>query len=243
MNDKIQVQRDNLKQLNKTKDKFFSIIAHDLKNPINSINGFTELMIENNHKYEEEKRLKFLNIIKGATAKVTNLLDNLLTWANSQSGNLIFNTQKVQLIQEISDVIALVEIQAVNKEIEIINSITNDVFVDADKNMLATILRNLISNAIKFTKPKGTIKISSTIIANFVEITVKDSGIGISKSDIKNLFSIEVKNSNIGTANEQGSGLGLILCREFVEKHGGKIWVNSSMGEGSEFKFTLPNHI
>jgi signal transduction histidine kinase/Tfp pilus assembly protein PilF len=240
MNDKIQVQRDGLKQLNKTKDKFFSIIAHDLKNPINSINGFTELMIENNHKYEEEKRLKFLSIIKGSTARVTNLLDNLLTWANSQSENLIFVPQKIQLIQEISDVIALLEIQAVNKEIEIVNNISNDIFVNADKNMLATIFRNLISNAIKFTKPKGQIKIYCAITSNFVEITVKDSGIGISKSDIKDLFSIEVKNSNVGTANEQGSGLGLILCREFIEKHGGKIWVNSSIGEGSEFKFTLP---
>ncbi|MBL4939722.1 MAG: tetratricopeptide repeat-containing sensor histidine kinase [Lutibacter sp.] len=235
--DKIQIQRDDLRKLNKTKDQFFSIIAHDLKNPLNSINGFTELMIENNNEYEEEKRLKFLNIIKGATTKVTSLLNNLLTWANSQSGNLLFKPQKLQLIQEISDVISLLEIQAVNKEIKITNSINNDIYVSADRNMLATILRNLISNAIKFTKPNGVIHISSRVASNFVEISVKDNGIGI--SNIDNLFSLNIISSNIGTANEQGSGLGLILCKEFVEKHGGKIWVKSVVGEGSEFIFTL----
>ena len=240
MHNEIETQRDDLKKMNKTKDQFFSIIAHDLKNPLNSINGFTELLIENNHEYEEEKRLKFLNVIKGATAKVTNLLNNLLTWANSQSGNLIFKPQKVQLIQEISDVISLLEIQAVNKEINIVNSINNDIYINADKNMLATILRNLISNAIKFTKSKGVIEISSKVIAGFVEIKVKDNGIGISQSDVKNLFTIDIINSNIGTANEQGSGLGLILCREFVEKHGGVIWVKSTIDIGTEFKFKLP---
>ena len=240
MNEKIQIQRDGLKQLNKTKDIFFSIIAHDLRNPFNSIEGFTELLIENVHEYSEEKRLKFLKIIKGSSSKASILLDNLLIWANSQSGNLDFNPQKIDLKQEVSDVISLLEIQAVNKDIKILNNVVHNVFVDADQNMLAAVLRNLISNAIKFTNLKGEIQILSAITNDFVEISVKDNGIGISQFDIDNLFSIEVKSSNVGTANEQGSGLGLILCKDFVEKHGCKLWVESAINEGSEFKFTMP---
>lgn len=240
MNNEIQTQRDNLKLINKTKDKFFSIIAHDLKNPFNSIKGFTELLIENSNEYDEEKKLKFLKIIKGSTLKAASLLNNLLIWANSQSGNLKFNPQKVELIQVVSNVISLLEIQAINKDIKIVDNIEKNLFVLADKNMLATILRNLISNAIKFTHQNGKIEILATKKESFVEITVKDNGVGISKSEIKNLFSIEVKNSNVGTANEQGSGLGLILCKDFVEKHGGKIWVESEVNKGTEFKFTIP---
>jgi len=240
MNDEIETQRDYLKQLNSTKDKFFSIIAHDLKNPFNSIQGFTELMIENGHEYDEKKRLKFLKIIKGSTFKASSLLNNLLIWANSQSGNLEFKPEEVELIQKVSDVISLLEIQAINKDIQILNNISNNLFVDADQNMLAVILRNLISNAIKFTEMKGEIQITSKVSSNFVEITVKDNGVGIAQDDVDNLFSIEVKKSNIGTANEQGSGLGLILCKDFVEKHGGNLWVESSLNKGSEFKFTLP---
>ncbi|WP_456462316.1 ATP-binding protein [Lutibacter sp.] len=240
MNDEIQTQRDNLRLINKTKDKFFSIIAHDLKNPFNSIKGFTELMIENSKDYDEDKKLKFLKIIKGSTLKASSLLNNLLIWANSQSGDLEFNPQKVELIQVVSNVISLLEIQAINKDIKIIDNIEKNLFVLADRNMLATILRNLISNAIKFTNQNGKIEISAIKKEIFVEISVKDNGVGILESEVKNLFNIEVKNSNVGTANEQGSGLGLILCKDFVEKHGGKIWVESTINKGTEFKFTIP---
>ena len=240
MNKEIQVQRDDLKQLNKTKDTFFSIIAHDLKNPFNSIKGFSELMIENSDEYNEEKRLKFLKIIKGSTSKASSLLNNLLIWANSQSGNLDFNPQEFELMQKVSDVISLLEVQSVNKNIHIYNKTKNNICVFADKNMLETVLRNLISNAIKFTDIKGEVQIYSITNSEFVEITVKDNGVGIAQSDIDNLFSIEVKNSSMGTANEEGTGLGLILCKDFVEKHGGKLWVDSTINKGSEFKFTLP---
>lgn len=240
MNNEIQVQRDDLKLMNKTKDKFFSIIAHDLKNPFNSIKGFTELMIENSKEYDEEKRLKFLKIIKDSTNKASILLNNLLIWANSQSGNLTYTPQKIELVRHVLDVVSLLEIQAIKKEIEIYNNIDHNLSVKADVNMLNTILRNLISNAIKFTKPKGEIKILSKVNDGMVEISVKDTGVGMLQEDVDNLFSIDVKNTNIGTANEQGSGLGLILCKDFVEKHGGKIWVNSVKDEGSEFVFTIP---
>ncbi|SNR73642.1 Signal transduction histidine kinase [Lutibacter agarilyticus] len=240
MNDEIQEQRDYLNQLNKTKDKFFSIIAHDLKNPFNSIKGFTELLIDNSGEYEEEKQLKFLKIIKDSTIKASMLLNNLLIWANSQSGNLTYIPKKIELVRQVMDVTSLLEIQAIKKEIEIYNNVDHNLSVKADENMLNTILRNLISNAIKFTNPKGEIRVLSKVQNDMVEISITDNGVGISNEDIENVFNIEVKNTNIGTANEQGSGLGLILCKDFVEKHGGKIWVNSEINVGTEFIFTLP---
>ena len=240
MNDEIKIQRDDLERSNKTKDTFFSIIAHDLRNPFNSIKGFSELMIENSHEYDEDKRLKFLKIIKASASNASSLLNNLLIWANSQSGNLEFNPQKIDVSLKVANVISLLEIQAINKEIEIINTINKSIYVYSDRNMVESILRNLISNAIKFTERKGCIKVYSNINLNFVEITVKDNGIGISAADIKNLFSIEVKNSTKGTANEKGSGLGLILCKDFVERNGGRISVKSTLNKGSEFTFTLP---
>jgi signal transduction histidine kinase len=240
MNDEIQEQRDYLNQLNKTKDRFFSIIAHDLKNPFNSIKGFTELLIDNNDEYDQEKQLKFLRIIKDSTNKAAVLLNNLLIWANSQSGNLNYTPKRIELVKHVMDVVSLLEIQAIKKEIEIYNNVDHNLSVFADENMLNTILRNLISNAIKFTKPQGEIKILSKINQQMVEITIKDNGVGISERDIQNLFNLDEKNSNIGTANEQGSGLGLILCKDFIEKNGGKIWVNSTENVGTEFIFSLP---
>ncbi|MBE0424981.1 MAG: HAMP domain-containing histidine kinase, partial [Lutibacter sp.] len=240
MKDEIDVQSDKLKQLNSTKDKFFSIIAHDLKNPFNSIAGFTNLMIENNEIYDAAKRLKFLKIIKGSTAKVSSLLDNLLIWASSQSGNLKFNPKNINLALQVTGVISFLEIQAINKDISILNKVEKNVFVKADENMLDTILRNLISNAIKFTQPKGEIQIYSSSKNDFAEITVKDNGVGMTDAEIATIFSVNDINSTLGTSNEQGSGLGLILCKDFVESHGGKIWVESAVDKGSEFKFTLP---
>lgn len=240
MNDEIQEQRDYLNQLNKTKDKFFSIIAHDLKNPFNSIKGFTELLIDNSGEYEDEKRLKFLKIIKDSTVKASMLLNNLLIWANSQSGNLTYLPKKIELVRQVMDVVSLLEIQAIKKEIDVYNNVDHNLSVKADENMINTILRNLISNAIKFTKPQGEIRILSKLNFDMVEISIVDNGIGISEEDIENIFNIEVKNTNIGTANEQGSGLGLILCKDFIEKHGGEIWVKSIKNNGAEFVFTLP---
>ena len=240
MKDEIDEQSNKLKQLNSTKDKFFSIIAHDLKNPFNSIAGFTELMMENNEIYDAAKRLKFLKIIKGSTAKVSSLLDNLLIWANSQSGKLKFNPKNINLAQLVANAVSFLEIQAINKDILILNKVEKNIFLKADENMLDTILRNLISNAIKFTQPKGEIQIYATLKNDFAEITVKDNGVGMSEAEIATIFNVNEISSSLGTSNEQGSGLGLILCKDFVESHGGKIWVESVANKGSEFKFTLP---
>jgi signal transduction histidine kinase len=241
MNNQIQGQRDHLKQMNITKDKFFSIIAHDLKNPFNSIKGFTELLIENLNSYDDEKRMKFLKIIKDSTSKAHDLLNNLLIWANNQSGNIAFKPKEISLKPYVSDVISLLEIQAVNKDIIITNNIAENIQVYADENMLTTILRNLLSNAIKFTNERGFIIISGYHEDKWVTISIQDNGIGMSQEQIDTLFDLEHKQSAIGTANEQGSGLGLILCKDFIEKHNGKIYVNSEIGNGTTFTFTLPH--
>ena len=199
MNDEIKEQSEFLKQLNITKDRFFSIIAHDLKNPFNSIKGFTELLIDNDDEYDKEKRLKFLKIVKGSTTKASNLLDNLLIWANSQSGNVKFNPSKINLRDRVASIFSFLEIQAINKDIQLLNGVGNGIFIEVDENMIDTIFRNLLSNAIKFTEVGGEVTVSVLKKNGFVEIMVKDNGVGISEKDIPNLFSIDVKNSNVGT--------------------------------------------
>jgi len=240
MNEEIKKQSNKLTLLNTTKDKFFSIIAHDLKNPFNSIQGFSELLIENFKDFDDEKKLKFLKIIKGSSLKASNLLTNLLLWANNQSGSILFDPKKSDLALLVSEAVSLAEIQAINKEISIINNVDNHLFVNIDTNMIETVLRNLISNAIKFTYAKGEIQLYSVLKNGFVEVCIKDNGIGIPFENQINLFNVEVKSTSLGTSNEQGSGLGLILCKDFIEKNGGQIWVESEPNIGSAFKFTLP---
>lgn len=240
MNDEIEKQRDHLKTLNDTKDQFFSIIAHDLKNPFNSINGFTELMIENNQLYDDQKRLKFLKIIKDSTGKVSGLLDNLLIWANNQSGNLEFRPEPLILDVLVADSLSILEAQAMNKDIKLDTNIEKEVEIYADKNMLDTVLRNIVSNAIKFTEKGGEIKIQGKQANEVTTILVRDNGVGISKADLDVLFDMNKKKSSQGTQNEQGSGLGLILCKEFIERHGGELTMESELGVGSTVSFTIP---
>ncbi|MDV7188013.1 tetratricopeptide repeat-containing sensor histidine kinase [Lutibacter sp. TH_r2] len=241
MNQEIEIQRDDLKSLNVTKDKFFSIIAHDLKNPFNSINGFSELMIENIGMYPEDKQLNFLKIIKKSAGQASELLDNLLIWASSQSGSLKFSPSTINLYDIVESEISLLHVQAEKKEILVKNSIDGNVKVFADENMIKTIIRNLLSNAIKFTKLEGLIEINAKYTNSHIEIIIKDNGLGMSEETISTLFSLENKLVKKGTANEHGTGLGLILCKEFVEKHNGEIWVNSKLNKGTEFVFTLPS--
>ncbi|MCF6182205.1 tetratricopeptide repeat-containing sensor histidine kinase [Lutibacter sp.] len=240
MHDKIEKQKNDLEKVNKAKDKLFSIIGHDLRNPFNSIKGFTDLLLENNTIYTEDKKRNFLNIIASSTVKATELLNNLLMWANSQSGKIEFYPEKIDLNNQILDVNSLLKAQALAKNIKIKTSLTPYVFVYADKNMVNTILRNLISNAIKFTNEKGLIEVISKDNKNEIEVVIKDNGMGVSKEDLKNLFSLDATKTTNGTANEQGSGLGLLLVKEFVEKNNGKITVTSELNKGSIFKFTLP---
>ncbi len=234
-----------IKLLNATKDKFFSIIAHDLKSPFSALLGFSELLLENHATYDDAEREEYIRFINDGSIKTYKLLENLLTWAQSQTGRIKFTPEKINIEELINEIISLLEEPAGNKEIKLISNTERDLSVNADKNMINTVIRNLISNAIKFT-PKGgdiTVKSHKTTDENnqeFVKISIKDSGVGISPEIQTKLFKITENVSTKGTEKEAGTGLGLILCKEFVEKHNGKIWVESEVGKGSNFKFTIP---
>jgi PAS domain S-box-containing protein len=229
-----------LKELIATKDKFFNIIAHDLKNPFTSILGSSELLFENIHNLNP-KNIKELSMILNDSAKAGYaILQNLLDWSRSQTGLLKINSEKVNLKVLINENISTLQLPAANKEIKISNKVNEDIFVFSDKNMLNTILRNILSNSLKFTYKSGKVLVSTAFSSDEVTVSVKDNGIGIPADKIESLFRIDVKNSMPGTENEQGTGLGLKLSKEFVEKLGGRIWVESIAGEGSEFKFTIP---
>jgi len=238
--DKLLKLNKQLNELVSTKDKLFSIIAHDLKSPFNSILGFSDLLITNLRKYNFEKSESFLRNINSSAKCTLNLLDNLLNWAKSQTGQIGFNPEKLSLMNIINDILLVLNPSAKIKNISLNNIIIEDIEILADKNMLQTIFRNLISNSIKFTNTNGTINIYTIKKYNFIEISVADNGIGISEEIKEKLFRIESSFTTKGTAEEKGTGLGLILCREFVEMHKGQIWVESELGSGSEFKFTIP---
>jgi PAS domain S-box-containing protein len=237
----LKVSEHKLKQLNATKDKLFSIIAHDLRSPFNSILGYSQNLRENIRKYKFEESEKYLDIINSSAQNTLNLLINLLSWAKHQTDQTIFNPETLNLRQIMNEVVDLLILSAKIKNITINYNLPDKVMLYADRNMLKTILQNLISNALKFTKPGGIIHIYAIPYSDYLEITVSDNGIGMSKKTIGKLFNIETNVPTTGTFNEPGSGLGLIICREFVEKHGGKIWTESEVGKGSAFKFTLPS--
>ena len=238
-------KNDKLTELNATKDKLFSIIAHDLKSPFNALLGFSELLLENHARYDNKKLETYIKLINDGLKKTYRLLENLLSWAQVQTGIIKFTPEKINIESLINEIILLMTEAAGNKEIKLISKTENNLLVNADKNMIDTVIRNLVSNAIKFTSKEGDITIKSHTITDknnqkFAEISIKDSGVGITPEIQTKLFSITENISTKGTENEKGTGLGLILCKEFVEKHGGEIWVESEVEQGSEFLFTIP---
>lgn len=230
-----------LHDLNATKDKFFSIIAHDIKNPFNAILGFSELLVENYNEWSDEMKLEIINLVLTSSKNLYQLLENLLQWSRSQRGIIEFKPQKIELKASVQNVIDLMKGTAEAKNIKLGFTLPeNGLFVNADQQMLDTIFRNLISNALKFTNTGGKVHISAEKDDGFANIKVTDNGVGM-RSDIKDkLFKIDSNHTTTGTANETGTGLGLILVREFVARHGGEIGVDSVEGEGSTFHFTLP---
>jgi len=227
-------------ELNATKNKFFSIIAHDLKSPFNSIIGYSELLLEQINGKNYEKTGEIADIILQSSNRAMDLLMNLMAWAQSQSGKMDFNPVSFDIISLINEVTLLLNDTARQKSILIINKLPPNIQVNADYEMISTVLRNLISNAIKFTQPEGKITISASDKQNQVIVSVSDTGVGISKERIDNLFTISDGYSTPGTQNEKGTGLGLILCKEFVNKNNGEIWVESKAGTGTTLYFSLP---
>lgn len=229
-----------LKELVATKDKFFNIIAHDLKNPFTSLLGSSELLYENIDQLNKENIKDLAMILNDSAKGGYSILQNLLDWSRSQTGLLRICPQKLNLKDLIDENISNLHLPATNKEISLIYESPEDIHIVADKNMIHTILRNLMSNALKFTRKGGMVSVRAFTGPDKVDVFVKDNGIGISRERVEKLFRLDSKNSMPGTENEQGTGLGLKLSREFAEKMGGKIWVESVENEGSEFCFSIP---
>ncbi len=238
--DELQFQRDEYQKLNATKDKFFSIIAHDLKNPFSGLIGLTDILISDNKSFSEEE-LKEVYSDLNQTSRVTySLLENLLLWARSQTKSLHIEPEIIDAGNLNSEIIALYEKQAKAKNIEITCDTESRLEYIADLNMIRTVLRNLVSNALKFTNEGGRISIKAGKRGKFAEISVQDTGIGLDEESVDKIFRIDVNTSMIGNHRDKGSGLGLILCKEFVELNGGEITVDSTPGKGSIFTFTVP---
>lgn len=229
-----------LRELNATKDKFFSIIAHDLKNPFNSIIGFSNILAQQVREIDLEEVEEYAEIIQRSSRRAMDLLTNLLEWSRLQTGRIQFHPEHIDLVELIERESDLLSDTARLKLIEISKKSPKKATVFVDKSMIGTALRNLISNAIKFSHPGDEIVISVEQKPNEYEIAVIDKGVGIKEVSLGKLFHIEESYTTAGTQNEKGTGLGLILCKEFIEKHKGKIWVESEFGKGSTFRFTIP---
>jgi PAS domain S-box-containing protein len=233
-------QTKELLEVNATKDKFMSIIAHDLKSPFNAIIGFSDLMLKNFDQLDQDTFLKGLQTIESASTHAYKLLENLLIWSQNQTGKSQFNPEKLNLKAQINESLKMVESAAISKKIEISVSVRKDLYVFADKNMFDSILRNLISNAIKFSFKGGRIKVSATKFETEIQISVSDKGIGISPERQSAIFEIDKYTNTSGTENELGTGLGLILCKDFIAQHKGKIWIESTPQAGTLVSFSLP---
>lgn len=239
--EKVELVNQGLSALNVNKDKFVSIIAHDLRNPISGISTITRSMLERIQDLSEEEAKQYLEVAVNAADRTENLLENLLLWARSESGNIPFEPVPILLSAQADNTIELLGQAAQQKSISIANTIPSSLIASADENMLSLIFRNLITNAIKFTEEGGHIEIGAVAErGGFLSVYVKDDGIGMEAEIAGKLFDLAAKVSKRGTAGEKGSGLGLKLCAQFVHRHGGGIRAESRPGAGSTFRFTLP---
>jgi len=239
--EELKLSAENLKKLNDTKDKFISIISHDMRTPFSSILGFTDLLLNDEDLTDAEKK-QYIKYIEESSRNMLNLVNSLLDWTRIQTGRINFEPMKVEINGLVNRAFNLLFGFAIQKEIQLFNEIKNEMFIFVDQNLISQALNNLISNSIKFTNPGGKIIINAfqSEIPRFIEIIVEDTGIGISQENISKIFNIGSKFTSEGTAGEKGTGLGLTLVKEIIERHGGKIWVESQLGKGSEFHFTLP---
>jgi signal transduction histidine kinase len=229
-----------LKENNATKDKLFSIIAHDLKNPVGNILTISELLVDSFKNKDFETSEELLELIGSQSKETMNLLETLFDWAKSQSGQINYSPEELILKEIVLQVVEIINPVASIKGITVEMNLEPDLKVIADKNMIHTVLRNLVSNAIKFTNTGGFVQILACKLADGIEISVKDSGVGMTGDTLKSLFHIDSSVTTNGTAGEKGSGLGLIICMEFIEKHGSHIHVESEPERGSKFSFSLP---
>ena len=239
----VEQRTSKLVEIVSTNAKFLSIIAHDLRSPFSSIIGILELLKMSLNEFSKTEIEEYVNIVYSSANNTLTLLDNLLVWAVSQNKEKNFKPVKINLYELLREEIENLKTLASQKQITLSQTIKPDLNVTADLQMVKTILRNLISNAIKYTNIKGEIIVDAAEVKQYVEIAIKDNGIGMSKEDQKKLFKIDSFHSTPGTHDEKGTGLGLLLCKEFVELHGGNIRIESEAGKGCRFSFTLPHYI
>ncbi len=232
-------QNERLELLNASKDKFFSIISHDLRGPFAGAVGLTDMIVDEPESFSKEELLHIIKNINNSQHKQLELIEDLLDWSRIQTGNLEINKEFLDIHKLVEKALFLVEDKAEVKNIKLNSHFKENDRVYADKFMVSGVLRNLIGNAIKFTPKGGEINVHSTGDGENITVHVKDNGVGISKKDIKKLFRIDTSHTTIGTGMEKGSGLGLILCKEFINRNGGQMGVKSEEGEGSDFYFTL----
>ncbi len=236
----IKNQNEELLRLNASKDKFFSILAHDLKNPFSAIIGSSDLLLSRSEKNDTEEIDRYAKIINQSSQRALDVLLNLMDWSQVQTGSTKYVPESLDVHGLVEEAILLLGCNAEEKSISIQNQILPETSIYADKVMISIVLRNLISNAIKYTHLEGIVKISSILRENEIVISVQDNGVGIAEDKIQQLFKIDGVYSTPGTKKEKGTGLGLILCKEFLEKNNGKIWLESVVNNGTTFHFSLP---
>ena len=236
----LQVKNGQLRELNASKDKFFSIIAHDLRSPFNALLGFTDLMRAQFDALPPAKLKDYLAKVRLSAERLYALLENLLTWARIQRGLVEYNPQPLDLHELSEEILALFLSNAEQKQIALTSAVPENVLAHADHAMVQTIMRNLVSNALKFTPAGGRITIAAQRTAHSVAVAVADTGTGMSPEVLAQLFRIDTHYTTTGTAGEKGTGLGLILCHDLVQKNGGRLWVESALEQGATFRFTLP---
>lgn len=240
LEEKVVQRTKELRIANASKDKFFSIIAHDLKSPFNALMGLSEIIIDNWDDMSDYDKIDFIKNIHTSSKNTFNLLQNLLEWSRAQTGRVQVNATNFSPYRIIHENVNVLYQHADNKNITLKISVPEKHMCFADENMMSTVFRNLISNSIKFTNKEGLIEISVLVKDNFLQFCIADNGIGMSEKTVNNLFNITEKVQRSGTANETGTGLGLFLCKEFIEKNGGTIFVESTPDVGSKFFFTIP---
>jgi signal transduction histidine kinase len=239
----LQENSAKLSEVIETNRKFISIIGHDLRGPFCSILGVLEMLKDGLNEYDSEEIARYIDIASKSANRTLNLLDNLLAWTCTQNIEEYYHPVRMNLSGLIDEEIEAMNLNATQKRIVIFNAVSPDLQVVADAQMIRSVVRNLLSNALKFTNTGGEVNISAIEQRKFVEIQVADNGIGISSEDMKALFNPQIRHTTPGTQKEQGTGLGLTICKEFIQIHGGSIHVESEPGKGSRFKFTLPHYI
>ncbi|MFO7864663.1 MAG: HAMP domain-containing sensor histidine kinase [Salinivirgaceae bacterium] len=229
-----------MQQANATKDQFISILGHDLRNPFTTLLGFSELLVNKFERYDRETLKGHLRAIHETSKHTYNLLDNLLEWSRIQGGKTELSVTKTSIYNIAYETVMLLNDTAKAKHITIKMNVPQDIEAHIDSEMIKTVIRNLVSNAIKFTYEHGTVFITANKTEGNLQVGISDTGAGMPPETINSLFKVGKTKSKKGTNGEQGTGFGLLLCKEFIDKHHGKIWADSQIGKGSHFKFTLP---